>query len=113
MASVKAHAIVQGILALESLLVTRICDPSVRLEEDSWTQVLFAVPPIRRARCAAACAEDALVKTIKLASVLLRLQILLAVCWCRVPLQVWLDRLVLLVELREIGYEVLDDVSVW
>jgi len=35
------------------------------------------------------------------------------ISWCLVALEVGLDRLVLLVELGEVGYEVLDDVGVW
>ena len=46
MATVHAHAVVEGGLALGGLLVTRVDQPAVRLEEDSWTQVLLAVPPV-------------------------------------------------------------------
>lgn len=61
MASVQRHGVVKSILSLGGLLVTRVGDPAVGLEEDGWTEILFAVPPIRRAGCAAAGAENALV----------------------------------------------------
>jgi len=35
------------------------------------------------------------------------------ISWCAVPLKVWLNRLVLLVKLGQVWYEVLDDVGVW
>lgn len=46
MASVHAHAVVKGVQALGLLLVSRVGDPSVRLEEDSRTKVLLLVPPV-------------------------------------------------------------------
>ena len=48
-ATVHAHAVVNGVLALGGLLVTRIGQPSVGLEEDGRAEVLLAVPPVRRA----------------------------------------------------------------
>ena len=51
MASVQAHAVVEGVLALSLLLVTRIGDPAVRLEENGGSEVLLLVPPVRWARC--------------------------------------------------------------
>lgn len=45
-ASVQTHAVVQGVLALCSLLITRVCNPSVRLHEHGWSKVLFTVPPV-------------------------------------------------------------------
>lgn len=50
MASVQAHAVVQSVETLGSLLVTRVGNPAVRLEEDSGAEVLFLVPPVRWAR---------------------------------------------------------------
>lgn len=46
MAAVDAHAVVDGVLALGSLLVTGIGKPAVGLEENSRAEVLLAVPPI-------------------------------------------------------------------
>lgn len=49
MASVKAHRVVQSILALGLPLVTGVDDPSVGLEEDGGAEVLLRIPPVRRA----------------------------------------------------------------
>ena len=49
MASVQAHAVVEGVLSLGLLLISRVGDPSVRLEEDSGAKVLLLIPPVRRA----------------------------------------------------------------
>jgi hypothetical protein len=68
-ASVQAHAVVEGVLALGGLLVTRIVDPSVGLEEHGWSEVLLGVPPVGWAGCAAASAENALVEAVELAAV--------------------------------------------
>jgi hypothetical protein len=48
-ASVQAHAVVQGVLALGLLLVTRVGDPAVGLKKHSGAEVLFLVPPVRGA----------------------------------------------------------------
>jgi hypothetical protein len=65
-ATVDRHAVVEGVLALSRLLITRVSDPAVGLEENGGSEVLFAVPPVRRAGCAAAGAENALVETVEL-----------------------------------------------
>ena len=49
MASVQAHAVVEGVLALGLLLITRVGDPAVGLEEDGGSEILLLVPPIGRA----------------------------------------------------------------
>lgn len=69
MATVHTHAVVQCSLALGFLLVTRVGQPSVRLEEDGGAQVFLAVPPVRRARGRAAGAKNAFVETVKLLTV--------------------------------------------
>jgi hypothetical protein len=60
-ASVHAHAVVKRLLALLRLLVARVGQPAVRLQQDSRTEVFLAVPPVRRARGRAARAQNALV----------------------------------------------------
>jgi len=45
-ASVQAHAVVEGVLALVGLFITRVGDPAVGLHEDCGSEVLFAVPPV-------------------------------------------------------------------
>jgi hypothetical protein len=75
-ATVDAHAVVESVLALGGLLITRIDQPTVRLEQDGGTQVLLAVPPVRRARGRAACAQDAFVKAVELLAILGALAVL-------------------------------------
>ena len=48
-ASVQAHAVVERILALGRLLVSRVGDPAVGLQEHGRAEVLFLVPPVRGA----------------------------------------------------------------
>ena len=67
------------------------------------------VPPVRGARGRTAGAEDALVHAIELLTVLLRLDVF-AFLGRIIVLQVGLDRLVLLVEMGEVGDQVLDNV---
>jgi hypothetical protein len=50
-ATVDAHAVVDGVLAFGGLLVTGIGQPAVGLEEDGRAEVLLAVPPVGRAGC--------------------------------------------------------------
>jgi len=111
-ASVQAHGVVEGSLALWLLLITGIGKPSVGLKENSWTKVLLGVPPVRWARCRAASAENALVKTVELLTVFLALAVLASVWSWGIALEVWLNGLVLLVELGQIWYDVLDNVGV-
>ena len=72
-ASVQAHAVVEGVLALGLPLVTRIGDPAVRLEENGRSKVLLLVPPVRGAGCRAAGAENAFVETVELLAVVVAL----------------------------------------
>jgi hypothetical protein len=80
-ASVQAHRVVERGLALSNLLVTRIGEPSVRLEENGGSKVFFSVPPVRRARSGAAGTENTLVKTIKLLAVGNALSVFTTLIW--------------------------------
>lgn len=130
-APVHAHAVVQGGLALGGALVTRVGQPPVRLEQDGGTQVLLAVPPVRRTRGRAAGAQNALVQTVQLLALLGALAVFKALFPVNIvpndsaeekkytyilsrgiALQVRLDGLVLLVELGQVRHQVLDDVHV-
>lgn len=55
-ASIQTHAVVESLLTLLCSLVSAVGEPSVGLKQHSRTQVLFAVPPVRRTGCAAASA---------------------------------------------------------
>ena len=79
-AAVQAHRVVEGVLALGRLLVTRVDQPPVRLQQDGRAQVLLRVQPVRRARRRAARAQDALVQPVELLAVRLALPVLLALC---------------------------------
>lgn len=79
------------------------------MKERCGTEVLVLVPPVARAGGRAARTEDALVQAVELLAVLRALEVL-PVRWRVVILQPRLDGLVLLVELREVGHEVLHDV---
>lgn len=123
MAPVERERVGEHLEPLGLLRVARVGDPAVRLHEDSRTEVLVLVPPVRRARSRAARAQDALfrvffdgvsdwsdlvngergearthlVHAVELEAVLLGLEVLPSVGRDR-RLEVRLDRLVLLVE---------------
>ncbi len=112
MATIQTHTIIQRRLPLLLLLVPRIRQPSVALQQHCGTQILLRIPPVRRARCAAAGAENALIEAVQLLALFLRLQVFFSVrCGCAV-LQVRFNGLVLLVELGQVGHDVFDDVGV-
>ena len=46
MATVDAHVVVESSLALGGALITGVGEPAVRLQKDSGTEVLLAVPPV-------------------------------------------------------------------
>ena len=78
MASIKTHAVVQRVVALRRLLIAAVGDPTVRLEEDSGAEVLLAVPPVGRARCATAGTQNALVEAVEFFALVLRLAVFAA-----------------------------------
>ena len=108
---IQTHTIIQRILPLRRLLVPAVRNPPVRLQQHGGAQVFLRVPPVARARGAAAGAEDALVQPVQLLAVHRRLPVLAAVRGGRVALEVGLDGFVLLVELGQVGDEVFDDVG--
>ena len=112
MTAVQAHVVLELLLALGGALVARVGDPAVRLQQHGGAEVRLLVPPVRGARGGAAGAQDALVQAVELAPLLLALPVLAPVRRRRVALQVRLDRLVLLVEVREVRHQVLDHVHV-
>lgn len=87
----------------------RIGDPSVCLHQSGGSKVLVLVPPVRGARGRTAGTKNTLVHAIELLTVLLRLDVF-ALLWRVVVLQVGFNRLVLLVEMGEVGNQILDNV---
>lgn len=88
---------------------SRIGDPSVCLHQGGRSKVLVLVPPVRRARGRAASAKNTLVHAIELLTILLRLDVFPPLRRV-IVLQIRFNRLVLLVEEREIGNQVFDNV---
>jgi len=74
---------------------------------------LLAVPPVRGAGCAATGTENAFIQTIEFLAVVTTLAVFSTIFWLRVSLEIWLYRLVLLVEVSQIRYQILHDICVW
>jgi len=128
-ATVELEGIVEVVQSLRRHLVTGILDPPIGLHQNGRSQVLVGVPPIGGAGGRAAGAEDALVHTVELGSVFLRLQkFSLKLCVSVRPrrgslrnvgfviaaarLQPGLDGTVLFVKIAHIGDEILENVHV-
>lgn len=75
-AAVHAHAVIQSVLSLGGVLVTRVGQPAVGLEENGRAEILLAVPPVRGTRGRAAGAQNALVQTVQLLTLLGALAVL-------------------------------------
>jgi len=69
-AAVDGEAILHHLETLVGELVARVDHPAVGLHEHGRAKVLVTVPPVGRARCGAAGAQDALIKAIQLCPVL-------------------------------------------
>lgn len=79
------------------------------MEQGGWAQIRLGVPPVARARCAAASTENTLVHPIQLGPIFLGLQNLLPRLLRRVlPLEPRLNALVLIVEIGHIHHQILD-----
>lgn len=112
MATVEGEGVLQLAAALLASRVTRVCHPAVGLHEHGRAEVFVLVPPVRGAGGRAARAQNALVQTIQTAALLGALAVLLVLRRRASRLQVWLDAAVLLVELSEVGHQVLHNVHV-
>lgn len=77
MASVETHRVLEVGLTLGGALIAGIGEPAVGLEQDGRAKILLGVPPVRRAGCGAACAENAFVQAIQLLSVFHALSVFL------------------------------------
>ena len=112
MTAIQTHRIIQRRLPFLRPLVPRVRQPAETLQQHGGPEVLLAVPPVAGARGRAAGAQDAFVQPVELLAVGGRLPRFAPVGRGRVPLEVGFDGFVLLVELREVGDEVFDDVGV-
>lgn len=112
-ASVQGHRVLQHLLSHGGSLVSGVNQPSVRLHQHGWSQILLLVPPVRWTGGGATRTQNALVQPIQLLTVGNGLQVLSSVSRNAVSLQVRLDGLVLLVEVRQVRHQVSDHVHVW
>jgi len=103
------HVTTKHLQTLVSVLITGVNHPSVGLHEHGWSQVVLRMPPVAGACRLAAGAEHAFVETVEKLTLFNGLQVFLhlEVSGHLLALQVWLDRLVLGVEVRHIDDEIL------
>jgi len=112
-ASIQAKGVVELCQSFLPVLVSAVDDPSVCLQQRGRSQVLVAVPPIRRTRRGAASTENALIQPVEFGALFLRLQSLLAVGGeGRLCLQPGLLGLMLMEKLRQIGNQIFKDMHV-
>jgi hypothetical protein len=113
MTAIKLKGVVKFREATCCLSISAVLDPSIRLHQYGRTKVLVALPPVARARRAAARAQDALVHAVELGPILARLQELglVGLLWLG-GLQPRLNAAVLLVEVAHVRDQVLDHVHV-
>src|SRR5205085_2325992 len=97
---VKLEGILEVVQSRAGVLVARIDDPAMRLQQDRGAQVAFAVPPVARAGSRAAGAQDAFVQAVELGAVGVRLQALARGRRHALSAQPRADRGVLRVEMR-------------
>ena len=117
MATIQFHCVVQPCQTSVGHLISRINDPTESLLQNGGAKVVLRVPPVGWARSCAACAQDALVQAIQQLTVFLGLVVLhgalgIGIMTSVLTLQPGLDRFVLIVEISQIGDEILHDVGV-
>ena len=111
-AAVQRKRVLELLATLGAMRITRVSHPAVCLHQDSRAKVRIAIPPVRGAGCGAAGTQNAFVETVQVSAFLRALEVFTATRRRASRLQVWLNAAVLLVELRQVRNEVLDDVSV-
>lgn len=112
LAAIQTERVVEVLETFLRQLVAGVLDPAIRLHQHGGAQVTIGIPPVRWARRRAASAQDALVHAIEFLAVRLRLQELAVgqvVGLGVLRLQPRFDRLVLVVEVGQVGDQVLDD----
>src|SRR5215475_12123828 len=65
MAAVELERVFEVVEARAGVLVARVGDPAIGLQQDRRTEVAIRVPPVTRAGRRAAGAQDALVETVE------------------------------------------------
>lgn len=110
MAAIEAEGIFQLVQALTRHFIAAVRQPAIGLEQNGRAKELIRIPPVARARCGAARAQDAFVESVQLVALFGALQALLARWRGGYRLQPGADRCVLRVKVREIRDEVLDHV---
>lgn len=111
-AAVEREGVFQLLATLLALGVTRVSHPAVGLHEHRRTEVLVLVPPVRGARSRAASTQNALIQTVQTAAFCRTLEVFSTLRRGAIGLEVWLNAPVLLVELCQVGDQVLDNVHV-
>mmetsp|Transcript_109657 Transcript_109657/g.224062 ORF Transcript_109657/g.224062 Transcript_109657/m.224062 type:complete len:249 (+) Transcript_109657:334-1080(+) len=113
MTAVEFHGIVHPRQALLRELVAGVSNPPVGLHEYGRPQVVLGIPPVGGARGHAASAKDAFVHAIELGSVFPALKVLRLTLGLHIlTLQPRLNGLVLVVEVCQVGNEILNHVRV-
>src|SRR5690606_19569073 len=109
-ATVQLERVLEVVQARTGVLVARVHDPAVGLQQDRRAQVALAAPPVARAAGRAAGAREALVQAVQLLAVLRRLRALAVRRRRRLGAVPGLDRGVLRVEVGQVRDQVLDHV---
>lgn len=113
MTPVQFKRIIQLIQTLLRRPIPRIFNPTIGLHQDSRSQVLVGIPPIRRTRRTTARTQNTLVHAIQFGTILSRLQKLALTLALGIGgLQPRFNGTVLFVEIAHVGDQVLDDVHV-
>src|SRR4029077_19410197 len=108
-AAVEPERVFERVEPLAGRLVAAVGNPAIGLPQHRRSEIALAVPPIARARCRAAEAQNALPQPVELRALILRLQALAVGRWWARGLQPRPDRLVLGDDVRLVSDQILDD----
>src|SRR5260221_5002288 len=73
-AAIEPERILELVEPLARGLVAAVGEPAIGLQQDGWPKITLAGPPVGRARCRAAEAQDALPQAVELGALLRRPQ---------------------------------------
>lgn len=111
-ATVQREGVLELLATLSTMRITRVSHPAVCLHQDGRAKVRIAIPPVRRASRGTAGAQNALIQAVQVTAFLRALEVFAATRRWASGLEVWLNAAVLLVELRQVRNQILDDVRV-